>query len=72
VEREPALIVTVCDEAHEELPAGGSAQRLHWSIPDPVREGRRQAFEAVIRALRDRVAELSRAIVPLARTTGGR
>ncbi len=30
------LVIAVCDNAHEELPA--DLHRLHWSIPDPVRE----------------------------------
>ncbi len=71
VEREPSLIVTVCDEAHEELPGGGSARRLHWSIPDPVHDGRRQAFESVIRMLRDRIEELSGVLTPRAVGLGG-
>ena len=38
------LVVAVCDNAHEELDAGLS--RLHWSIPDPVRVGTDEAFDA--------------------------
>ena len=38
------LVITVCDTAHEELAAARQrarpvADRLHWSIPDPVRTG---------------------------------
>ena len=35
--RRPALTITVCDRAHEELDAG--PDWLHWSIPDPVPTG---------------------------------
>ncbi len=38
------LIVAVCDSAHEELDP--ALPRLHWSIPDPVRVGTDEAFDA--------------------------
>jgi protein-tyrosine-phosphatase len=47
-------VITVCDRAHEELrPAAGW---LHWSVPDPVADGRASAFDAVVAELRDRIA----------------
>ena len=47
------LVVTVCDQAHEELdPEPGW---WHWSLPDPVRDGRATAFDAVITELDDRI-----------------
>jgi len=47
------LVVTVCDQAHEELdPAPGW---WHWSLPDPVEDGRAGAFDAVITELDDRI-----------------
>jgi protein-tyrosine-phosphatase len=47
------LVVTVCDQAHEELdPAPGW---WHWSLPDPVEDGRPAAFDAVITELDDRI-----------------
>jgi len=50
------VVVTVCDRAHEELdPEPG---RLHWSIPDPVPLGTRNAFDATVVELRDRICEL--------------
>ena len=52
-ERLPALTVTVCDRAHEELPPG--ATQWHWSIPDPVPVGTAEAFDAVVRELRERI-----------------
>lgn len=49
------LIITVCDRAHEEYPA----EALHWSIPDPVREGTDAAFEAAFDEIAHRVALLA-------------
>lgn len=56
VPERPALVVTVCDRAHEEL--GDDDARLHWSIPDPVPVGTRAAFDAVVAELRQRVDTL--------------
>lgn len=53
----PSLVVTVCDEAHEELEPGENW--LHWSIPDPVRGGRAAQFDEVIRDLRRRIGALN-------------
>jgi len=50
----PALVVTVCDQAHEELNAPES--RLHWSILDPVPAGTKAAFDGALEELRDRIA----------------
>ena len=47
------LVVTVCDQAHEELDAGSGW--WHWSLPDPVADGRAAAFDAVITELDDRI-----------------
>ena len=55
----PDLIVTVCDRATEELRGETSARRLHWSIEDPVADGRRGAFERAIEHLGARVDALS-------------
>ena len=53
-------IVTVCDNAHEEL---GAADALHWSVPDPVRSGSETAFEAAFDDLARRVTELAPRVV---------
>jgi protein-tyrosine-phosphatase len=50
------FVVTVCDNAHEEL---GAAGHLHWSIPDPVRVGTDDAFDTVYVELERRIAELA-------------
>lgn len=49
-------VITVCDHAHEEL---GDLGGLHWSIPDPVRAGTDDAFDAAVTALTDRVGGLA-------------
>ncbi len=47
------LVVTVCDQAHEELdPEPGW---WHWSLPDPAVDGRAAAFDAVITELDGRI-----------------
>jgi protein-tyrosine-phosphatase len=46
------LVVSVCDNAHEEL---GGLDELHWSVPDPVAAGTSAAFDAVLDDLDGRV-----------------
>ena len=53
VGRLPALVVTVCDQAHEELDPGEGW--LHWSIPDPVAIGTKAAFDTALAELRTRI-----------------
>jgi protein-tyrosine-phosphatase/DNA-binding transcriptional ArsR family regulator len=48
--------VTVCDVAHEEL---GAVPGLHWSVPDPVRDGSDQAFDAAFENIARRIGELA-------------
>lgn len=52
----PALVVTVCDQAHEEL--GVATGWLHWSVPDPVTSGSDTAFDEVVARLRERIVTL--------------
>lgn len=49
----PTLVVTVCDQAHEELTPDGTWR--HWSVPDPVTDGRPAAFDAAVAELRCRI-----------------
>ncbi|MGA0064968.1 MAG: ArsR family transcriptional regulator [Ilumatobacteraceae bacterium] len=49
-----ATVITVCDQAHDELAV--SSRRLHWSIPDPAANGTRRAFDAVVSELHSRIA----------------
>lgn len=53
----PPVVVTVCDQAHEELP--DATDRLHWSIPDPVVDGTGAAFDAVVDELKGRISRLA-------------
>jgi len=57
------LVVAVCDNAHEELPA--DSRRLHWSIPDPVRTGRADAFDRALDELIVRIDHLAPALQSL-------
>ena len=56
VRKMPAIVVTVCDQAHEELEPDD--HWLHWSIPDPVADGSREAFDNTLSELRLRIAAL--------------
>jgi protein-tyrosine-phosphatase len=56
VDARGALVVTVCDRAHEEL--DGDATWLHWSVPDPVAARSRATFDATVKELRDRITSL--------------
>ncbi|GAB3412478.1 arsenate reductase/protein-tyrosine-phosphatase family protein [Flindersiella endophytica] len=64
--RDDDLIVAVCDNAHEELDAhtDRAGDRLHWSVPDPVRTGTGEAFEAAFREITDRIGRLAPAVHP--------
>lgn len=67
------LVVTVCDNAHEELatrkdstsgpsPSGADAsrvRRLHWSVTDPVPTGDPTAFDTAYDDLARRVTQLA-------------
>jgi protein-tyrosine-phosphatase len=57
------LVVAVCDNAHESL-AGPVRPQLHWSVPDPVRVGTDDAFEAAYTDLADRIDRLAPAVGP--------
>lgn len=53
------LVVAVCDNAHEQL---SIAERLHWSVPDPMRAGTDDAFDQAFTELADRVNRLAPAV----------
>ena len=53
----PGIVVTVCDQAHEELSPDDSW--LHWSVPDPVTDGSRAAFDAALAELSERIGVLT-------------
>lgn len=54
------LVVAVCDSAYEEL--GATRERLHWSVPDPVRVGTDAAFEGAYQDVAERVGRLVTAV----------
>ena len=54
------LVVAVCDSAYEEL--GPAADRLHWSVPDPVRVDTAAAFERAYEEIEQRVDRLVHAV----------
>lgn len=72
-DREPQLlglvadddfVVTVCDNAREEL---GATAQAHWSVPDPVRLGDRASFDRAFADLQRRVDDLAPRMVSVTR-----
>ena len=55
-----ALVVTVCDRAHEEL--DGHPDWLHWSIPDPVPLNTKAAYDHAVDELRNRIGSFVPAV----------
>lgn len=51
--KQPGLVITVCDRAHEELE--GQPNWLHWSISDPVPVNTKAAFDGTANDLRERI-----------------
>jgi ArsR family transcriptional regulator, arsenate/arsenite/antimonite-responsive transcriptional repressor / arsenate reductase (thioredoxin) len=56
------MVITVCDQAHEEL--AGHPPGPHWSIPDPARAGTTAAFDTALSQLTERVTRVAPAITP--------
>ena len=50
------FVVTVCDNAHEEL---SSLDGIHWSVPDPLRANTEEAFENAFNDLSHRINDLA-------------
>jgi protein-tyrosine-phosphatase len=57
------LVVAVCDNAHERLPAHPN-RRLHWSVPDPATADTDDAFEAAYADIAERIDHLAPALAP--------
>jgi protein-tyrosine-phosphatase len=53
VESLPPVVITVCDQAHEEI--GAARLWTHWSIPDPVSHGTKSDFDDVVEEIRERI-----------------
>jgi protein-tyrosine-phosphatase len=58
VTEQPTLVVSVCDRARE-TGVPFDAPMLHWSVPDPVPDGRARAFAAAFDEIADRVERLA-------------
>jgi protein-tyrosine-phosphatase len=52
------LVIAVCDNAHEHLPAQAQPW-LHWSVPDPARADTDEAFEAAFADIAARIERLA-------------
>lgn len=50
------FVVTVCDNAHEELTSLGG---IHWSVPDPLRINTEEAFENAFTDISHRIHDLA-------------
>ena len=50
------FVITVCDNAHEEIPNLGG---IHWSVPDPLRLDTRDAFEGAFTDIARRISDLA-------------
>ena len=50
------FVVTVCDNAHEELPG---LDGVHWSVPDPLRINTEEAFEKAFTDISHRISDLA-------------
>jgi protein-tyrosine-phosphatase/DNA-binding transcriptional ArsR family regulator len=55
------VVITVCDNAHEELEP---LEALHWSVPDPVPVGTDAAFDAAFDELTRRVDHVAPRLTP--------
>jgi protein-tyrosine-phosphatase/DNA-binding transcriptional ArsR family regulator len=56
------LVVAVCDNAHEELPA--NLNHIHWSVPDPVPAADPDTFDQALDDLTERIVRLVPALQP--------
>jgi ArsR family transcriptional regulator, arsenate/arsenite/antimonite-responsive transcriptional repressor / arsenate reductase (thioredoxin) len=64
VVRDSDLVITVCDNAHEDL---GGRDAVHWAVPDPVPVGTPAAFDDAVADLGHRItglAHLAAAVAP--------
>lgn len=64
-ELESALVVTVCDQAHEALTGGARTPFVHWSIADPAEGGDKRSFRLAADRIARRVHELAPLVAPV-------
>lgn len=62
---ESALVVTVCDQAHEALTGGARTPFVHWSIADPAKGGDKKSFRLAADRIARRVHELAPLVAPV-------
>lgn len=62
VVRRGDLVVSVCDQAHEELAVSATPPALHWAVPDPVRRRTARAFDDAFAEITERVQTLASAL----------
>ena len=60
-----AMVVTVCDRAHEELARVVSYLPVHWSIADPAAVGTAEAFDRSAREIAMRIDGLAPLVIPV-------
>lgn len=60
VRRPGDYLISVCNRAHEQLSGQDDG---HWSIADPAEAATPEAFDAVVRELRERIARVSPRLV---------
>lgn len=68
------LVVAVCDSAYEQLGVheqlnGRQLERLHWSVPDPVRVDTDTAFDDALELIESKISRLSAALTTKEETT---
>jgi protein-tyrosine-phosphatase len=63
-----ATVITVCDQAHDDL--SRPLSRLHWSVPDPVVVGTTRAFERAYEIIAERIVPIAASTSPTTTTKG--
>ena len=66
VERDPDLLITVCDIAFEDAPPFQPDRQLHWSVADPARSDDPAVFDAAFAEIEARIDRLAGSILPSA------
>lgn len=64
------LVVTVCDQAHEEM-ATTETPTWHWSVPDPAAANSAAAFEAAYAEIAERVSTAAPLAQPMKHRRNG-
>lgn len=66
VSERPDVVVTVCDVAHEDLPAfTPDVQLFHWSVPDPAKRRSRSPYDDALAEITSRVEVFAPHVRPL-------